>query len=403
MRTPITTRNAARLNEKLLMPYLIGAPLARGRSSTRRRHARKLRASVQDDHDNPKNVRNPNVGSEGAMLRLGYKASAEQFPPRQLLEFAVHAEAVGFDSVMVSDHFQPWRHTDGHAPFSFAWLAALGERTSRAIIGTSVVTPTFRYHPAIVAQAIGTLGALYPGRVLLGVGTGESLNEVPATGMNWPPFKERFARLREAIELMRRLAREERVSFEGEYYRTERATIYDRPEVPVPIYVAASGALAARLAGRVGDGFICTSGKARELYTETLLPAVAEGLAKAGRDAGGIERVIEMKVSFDPDRERALEDTRHWAALALSPEEKTGIEDPVEMEKLADALPIERAASRWIVSSDPDEHIERLAETIDLGFTHLVFHAPGPDQRRFLDLYAEQVLPRLRARYGGAG
>jgi len=336
------------------------------------------------------------------MLKLGYKASAEQFPPRQLLEFAVHAEAVGFDSIMVSDHFQPWRHTGGHAPFSFAWLGALGERTSRAIMGTSVVTPTFRYHPAIVAQAMATLGAMYPGRVMLGVGTGESLNDVPATGIAWPPFKERFARLREAIQLMRRLAREERVTFEGTYYRTERATLYDRPDPPVPIYVAASGPTAARLAGRLGDGFICTSGKAKELYTETLLPAVAEGLEKAGRTASGIEYTIEMKVSFDPDHARALQDTREWAALALSPEEKTGIEDPIEMERLADALPIERAASRWIVSSDPEEHVERIAETIALGFTHLVFHAPGPDQRRFLDLYGEQVLPRLRARYGEA-
>jgi coenzyme F420-dependent glucose-6-phosphate dehydrogenase len=334
------------------------------------------------------------------MLKLGYKASAEQFPPRELLDFAIHAEAVGFDSIMVSDHFQPWRHTGGHAPFSFTWLGALGERTSRAIIGTSVVTPTFRYHPSIVAQAMGTLGSLFPGRVMLGVGTGESLNEVPATGMAWPPFKERFQRLREAIELMRRLAREERVSYEGEYYRTARATIYDRPEVPVPIYVAASGAVAARLAGRVGDGFICTSGKAPELYREVLLPAVAEGLEKAGRDGAGFERMIEMKVSFDTDRERALEDTRHWAALALSGDEKMAVEDPMEMERLADALPVERAASRWIVSTDPDEHVEGLAETIALGFTHLVFHAPGPDQRRFLDLYAQQVLPRLRARYG---
>jgi coenzyme F420-dependent glucose-6-phosphate dehydrogenase len=336
------------------------------------------------------------------MLKLGYKASAEQFPPRQLLDFAVHAEAVGFDSVMVSDHFQPWRHTGGHAPFSFAWMGALGERTSRAIIGTSVVTPTFRYHPSIVAQAMATLGVLYPGRLILGVGTGESLNEVPATGMPWPPFKERLGRLREAIQLMRRLVREERVTFEGEYYRTERATIYDRPEIPVPIYVAASGPTAAKLAGRLGDGFICTSGKPPELYRETLLPSVAEGLEQAGRDAGSIAYMIEMKVSFDPNRERALQDTRHWAALALSPEEKTRVEDPVELEKLADALPIERAASRWIVSSDPDEHVERLAETVALGFTHLVFHAPGPDQRRFLDLYAEQVLPRLRARYDGA-
>jgi coenzyme F420-dependent glucose-6-phosphate dehydrogenase len=126
-------------------------------------------------------------------------------------------------------------------------------------------------------------------------------------------------------------------------------------------------------------------------------------LEKAGRPPGSLEYMIEMKVSFDPDRDRALEDTRHWAALALSPEEKTGIEDPMEMERLADALPVERAASRWIVSTDPDEHVERLAETIALGFSHLVFHAPGPDQKRFLDLYAEQVLPRLRKRYGGTG
>ncbi|MDX2315826.1 MAG: glucose-6-phosphate dehydrogenase (coenzyme-F420) [Gammaproteobacteria bacterium] len=336
------------------------------------------------------------------MLKLGYKASAEQFRPRELLEFSVHAETVGFDSIMVSDHFQPWRHTGGHAPFSFAWMGALGERTSRAIIGTSVVTPTFRYHPSIVAQAMGTLGELYPGRVMLGVGTGESLNEVPATGIDWPPFKVRFARLREAIELMRRLAREDRVSYEGEHFSTENATIYDRPEVPVPIYVAASGAVAARLAGRMGDGFICTSGKPPELYTDTLLPAVAQGLEKAGREADGFEYMIEMKVSFDSDRARAMNDTRHWAALALSAEEKVGVEDPMEMEKLADALPVERAASRWIVSDDPDEHVERMAETIALGFTHLVFHAPGPDQRRFLDLYSKQVLPRLRERYGGA-
>lgn len=334
------------------------------------------------------------------MLKLGYKASAEQFGPRELLDFGIVAEQVGFDSVWVSDHFQPWKHNDGHAPHSFTWLAALGARTSRVVIGTSVVTPTFRYHPSIVAQAVGTLGVLYPGRVVLGVGTGESLNEVPAIGIEWPKFKERFGRLRESIELIKRLWTEERVTFEGEYYRTANATIYDRPAEPVPIYVAASGPTAARLAGRVADGFICTSGKAPELYNETLLPNVEIGLEKAGRSADGIERMIEMKVSFDSDADRAMADTRHWAALALSPEEKIGVEDPVEMEKLAAALPVERAASRWIVSTDPDQHVEMIAPYIDLGFTHLVFHAPGPDQERFLRLYAEQVLPRLRERFG---
>jgi coenzyme F420-dependent glucose-6-phosphate dehydrogenase len=333
------------------------------------------------------------------MLKLGYKASAEQFNPRDLLEFSVVAEEVGFDSVWVSDHFQPWRHTDGHAPFSLAWMGALGQRTSRVTIGTSVATPTFRYHPSVVAQAFGTLGCLSPGRVILGVGTGESLNEVPALGMEWPKFKERFGRLRESIELIRRLWSEERVSFEGEYYRTENATIYDRPEEQVPIYIAAAGPTASRLAGRVGDGFITTSGKAPELYRETLMPNVQAGLEKSGRSMGDLEKMIEMKVSFDTDRERAFNDTKHWGALALSPEEKTGVEDPRKMEMLADALPVERAASRWIVSTDPNEHIEKIEPYVQLGFNHLVFHAPGPDQERFLHLYAKEVLPRLRKKF----
>src|SRR5712672_1280359 len=150
-------------------------------------------------------------------LRLRYKASAEQFGPVELLDFSIHAEEVGFDSVVVSDHFQPWKHTGGHAPFSFAWLGALGAKTRRVQIGTSVATPTFRYHPSIVAQVFGTLGAMFPDRVVLGVGTGESLNEVPATGAPWPEFKERFARFREALTLIRQLWREERVTFAGEY------------------------------------------------------------------------------------------------------------------------------------------------------------------------------------------
>ena len=333
------------------------------------------------------------------MIKLGYKASAEQFAPRPLVEFAVAAEATGFDSVVVSDHFQPWRHTDGHAPFSFAWLAALGERTKRVTLGTSVVTPTFRYHPAIVAQAMATLASLYPDRVLLGVGTGESMNEVPVLGIEWPDFKERFGRLKEAIEIMRKLWTEERVTFDGEYFHTRNATVYDRPEHQIPLYVAASGESAARLAGRVGDGLICTSGKGAALYTETLLPALAEAATKAKRDPASLERMLEVKVSFDTDRQRALEDTRYWAALALPAEDKVGVEDPLEMERRAAALPLEKAASRWLVSDDPEEHVEQIAEYVGYGFTHLVFHAPGPDQLRFLELYGKEIMPRLRRRF----
>ena len=334
------------------------------------------------------------------MLRLGYKASAEQFGPRQLLAYSILAERLGFDSVFISDHFQPWRHTGGHAPFAFSWMGALGASTSKLVMGTSVTTPGLRYHPSLVAQGFGTLADMFPGWIIVGLGTGESLNEVPATGIKWPPPKERFARLRESIHLIKRLWSEERVSFEGEFYRTEKATIYDRPDAPPPIYVACAGPLISKYAGHVGEGFICTSGKAPELYRETLLPNVAVGLAAAGRAANSIDRMIEMKVSFDTDAQRALDDTRHWAALALSPEEKMSVEDPLEMERLSDNLPIERAAQRWIVSTDPDEHVERIRPYVELGFRHLVFHAPGQDQERFLRLYGQHVLPRLRAAFG---
>lgn len=330
------------------------------------------------------------------MLKLGYKASAEQFGPRELLEYSVLAEECGFDSVFISDHLQPWRHDGGHAPFAIAWMGALGARTERIAMGTSVLTPTLRYHPGIIAQAFATLGCLSPGRVILGMGTGESMNEVPL-GIEWPDGKERFARFREAVKLIRQLWSEERVTFEGEYYRTHNATIYDRPDIPIPVYLAASGPAATRFAGRQGDGYITTSGKAPELYTETLLPAVKEGAEKAGRSVSDIDMMMEVKVSFDHDYETALNDCRFWGALGLSPEQKTGVEDPIEMQRLADSLPIGKAASRFIVSTDPDEHVERIKQYIDLGFNHLVFHDPRPDQSKFLKLYGEEILPRLRA------
>jgi len=331
-------------------------------------------------------------------LKLGYKASAEQFDPRELVEIAVAAEVHGMESVAVSDHFQPWRHEGGHAPFSLAWMSAVGERTSTITIGTSVMTPTFRYNPAVLAQAFATMGCLYPGRIMLGVGTGEALNEI-ATGWRgeWPEFKERFARLRESVDLMRRLWSDDRVSFEGEYYSTVDASIYDRPETPIPVYIAAGGPLVARYAGRAGDGFICTSGKGMTLYTDELIPAVKEGAEKAGREFEAIDRMIEIKLSYDTSAETALENTRFWAPLALSKEQKHDITDPIEMERAADALPLETIASRWIVGSDPDEVAAKIGEYVDAGFNHLVFHAPGQDQRRFLDLFEKDLAPRLRA------
>jgi coenzyme F420-dependent glucose-6-phosphate dehydrogenase len=329
-------------------------------------------------------------------LRIGYKASAEQFGPRQLLDYAVQAEQVGLDSVLVSDHFQPWQHEGGHAPFAMSWLAAAGERTSRVLLGTSVLTPTFRYQPAVLAQAFGTLGCLYPGRILLGVGTGEALNEVAVARLDWPDFKERFARLREAVRLIRELWTHDRVSFDGEYYQTLAATVYDRPEQPIPIYIAAGGPQMAKYAGRTGDGIICTSGKGMELYADKLMPAADEGLAAAGRDPSELDRMIEIKLSYDRDLDQARENTRFWAPLSLTAEQKHGLHDPIEMQRAGAELPIEQIAGRWIVTDDPEQVVEQIRPYLQVGLNHLVLHAPGHDQARFLTSFAEDVLPLLR-------
>lgn len=330
------------------------------------------------------------------MIRIGYKASAEQFAPRELADFAVTAEELGFDSATISDHYQPWRHKGGHAPNSVVWMSHVGARTERIVLGTSVLTPTFRYNPAVIAQMWATMGCLYPGRVMLGVGTGEALNEIAVGHQGWPDFKERFARLRESVRLMRRLWTEDRVTFEGDYYRTVDAMIYDRPDEPVPVYVAAGGPVVAKYAGRQGDGFICTSGKGAELYRDQLIPAVREGADLNKREFDNIDRMIEIKLSYDPDPELALENTRFWAPLSLTKEQKHDITDPEEMEAAADALPIEQVAKRWIVASTPQQAIEQIRFYTDLGFNHLVFHAPGHDQERFLKAFAEQVAPGVR-------
>ena len=305
----------------------------------------------------------------GLMLTLGWKASAEQFAPRDLLHYGVLAEELGFDSAVVSDHFHPWRDTGGHAPFSFAWLGALGASTKRIRMGTSVVTPTFRYHPA--------------------------MNETPVTAADWPEPGERVRRLREAVRLMRKLWTEDYVTFEGKYYRTREAKIFDKPKQPVPLYIAGAGPQVAEFAGKEADGFICTSGKGAELYRDTLLPALDKGAREANRDAAKIERAIEMKVSYDSDRARAMEDTKEWSALALPAEDKAGVEDPREMERRAKAGEAQ-AHTRFIVSTDPDEHVAKVREYVSWGFTHLIFHFPGQEQERAMRLYARDILPRLR-------
>jgi coenzyme F420-dependent glucose-6-phosphate dehydrogenase len=168
------------------------------------------------------------------------------------------------------------------------------------------------------------------------------------------------------------------------------------PEGGIPIYIAAGGPQVAKYAGRAGDGFICTSGKGEELYKDKLIPAMKEGAEAAGRNPDDIDRMIEIKISYDPDPKLARTNTRFWAPLSLTAEQKTNIHDPIEMEKAADALPIDQVTKRWIVASDPDEAVEKVKDYVDWGLNHLVFHAPGHDQLRFLEHFQQDLEPRLR-------
>ncbi len=326
-------------------------------------------------------------------MLLGYKTSVEQFEARDILAHAVQAEELGFDFVAVSDHFQPMRHSAGHASFSLACLGAVAARTTRVTIGSSVITPTLRYQPAIIAQAFATLAALAPERVFLGLGSGEAMNEVAATGSAWPTGSERRERLAEAIVLIRGLWAGERVTHAGRWYATDRATIYDRPKSPIPIFVAASGPVAARLAGEFGDGLIATSGKEQALYPR-LVAAFEAGARSVDRDPSSLVRLLEVKVSYDRDAAYARAACAWWAGLSLTSAQKVGISDPVELERLAGQ--VADPAGRFLVASDPAALLAGLEPYIEAGFDRLLFHAPGTDQSRFLEQFAADVLPRLR-------
>jgi len=312
----------------------------------------------------------------------------ETFPP---LEFARMVEDHGIESIWLPDH--------SHVPVASRVVgenkAAYGDvedqRTRRFAKSPSpdgLPREYYRNYDQMISIAM--MGCLYPGRIMLGVGSGEALNEI-AVGYKgeWPDFKERFARLRESVRLMRELWLGDRVDFGASTTRPRAPRSTTSPK-------AASRSTVVRYAGRAGDGFICTSGKGMELYTDKLLPAVEEGAAKAERDAGEIDKMIEIKISYDTDPEVALENTRFWAPLSLTPEQKHSIDDPIEMEKAADELPVEQVAKRWIVASDPDEAVEKVKLYTDAGLNHLVFHAPGHNQKRFLELFEHDLAPRLR-------
>lgn len=328
------------------------------------------------------------------MSTIGFVLSHEQFQAPQLLEFGAAAEQAGFDAVWTSDHFHPWMDNQGHAGHAWVTLAALGQRMPRIPFGTAVTCPTFRYHPAVVAQAFASLGVLYPGRVFLGVGSGEALNEQPVSG-EWGDYEERADRWIESIELIRKLWTGEWVTHQGQYYQVNQARIYDLPAQPVPIYMAAEGPKSMYKAGKYGDGLISDSKSAVE---PEMRQAFEEGAREAGKDPSQMPILAEHFVVVGGKAE-AEESARIWRFIPNAWTEFVNNPDPRDILRRAESeLSLEDVYKNWLVSDDPDEHAQSIQKLLDGGVTQVYVHSGQFDQQRVIDFYGNEVLPRLRGK-----
>jgi G6PDH family F420-dependent oxidoreductase len=327
------------------------------------------------------------------MTKIGYAAMLEQFHPTDLLDWCEQAEAAGFSAgFMVSEHFQPWTPEQGNAAFAWTFMGALGQRTTLPI-GCAVTCPGFRYHPAVVAHAAATMGAMYPGRFWLGLGAGEALNE-HVIGGEWPEIGIRSAMLFEAIEVINKLFSGEVVRHDGEYFTLQSAKLYTRPEQPVPIYVATAGPLNARRTGRHADGMI-TVGAADEKI-KMLWAKFAEGALQAGRDPHHMPKLLQIHVSWaETHAEAEANAMREWPNGGM-PFPKQDIRHPEDFANLAKLVRPEHFTNRVLISADLDEHAAHIQGFVDMGFDEVHLHNVGRNQAEFVKAFGEKVLPQLR-------
>jgi F420-dependent hydroxymycolic acid dehydrogenase len=317
---------------------------------------------------------------------VGVTLSHEQFRTDQLVEQAKAAEQAGFQYVWASDHIQPWQDNEGHAMFPWLTLALVGNSTSRISLGTGVTCPIYRYHPATVAQAFASLAILSPGRVFLGLGTGERLNE-QATTNAFGNYQERHDRLVEAIELIRQLWSGQRISFAGRYFQTNSLKLYDLPATPPQIFVAAGGPKSATLAGRYGDGWIS---QARDVTNPRLIDAFGAGARAAGRDPATMGKRAEM-FAVVGDAAEAARSAALWRFTAGAADQP----DPVQIQRAAESNPTDKVLADWTVGTDPETHVNAVQKVIDAGAIPFV-HFAQDDPVKAIGFYRTHVLPKLR-------
>jgi coenzyme F420-dependent glucose-6-phosphate dehydrogenase len=322
--------------------------------------------------------------------QIGYAAALEQFHPTEAVEYCASAEQAGFCGVLAADHFQPWVPQQGQAPFVWNVLAAVGARTT-GDLGPGVTCPSFRYHPAVVAQASATLAAMYPGRHWLGLGSGEAHNE-HVVGGYWPDGPDRLDRMWEAIEIIRKLFTGTDVKHAGKYFRLERCRLWTL-DTPPPIYVATAGPVTAKRAGRLVDGII-TPGAPPEKIS-MLLGKFAEGAREAGRDPDSMPKILQLHLSWASTDEEAVQNAiTEWPNGGMK-FPKQDIRSPFDFEQIAKLVRPEDFHGRMLISADLDAHRAELQRFLDLGIDRIYVHNVGRNQKEWIEAFGREVLPAL--------
>jgi coenzyme F420-dependent glucose-6-phosphate dehydrogenase len=333
-----------------------------------------------------------------AMASIGYWAAHEQYSMHDLLKFVVEAEKGGFNTTMTSDHFHPWWHDNAYGNFTWIWIAAAAERTKRMQFVTGVTAPVYRYHPAVIAQAFASLDVLYPGRIGLGLGSGEAMNETPL-GFDWPRARPRLTRTNEAIQIIRELWKGGKgdgfVNFNGEYFLVRNAKLYTPPTERIPIYMAATGQQAAKVAAKYADGLISYL---RPVEANKVLHVFDSTAQKEDRDLNSLEKMAEYKVSFSDDYDQAFKSATFWRATLIKNVFDSDISDPRKLQRKAEKeVQDEKLKQAIQITTSIEDCIKSIEDYFKVGFTRVYIHSTSPDEIKFIEMFGKKVMPHFNS------
>jgi coenzyme F420-dependent glucose-6-phosphate dehydrogenase len=322
-------------------------------------------------------------------LTIGYWTAQEQYAPHELTQFARSAEEVGFETVVSSDHFMPWFNARAHGGFTWAWIAATAAYTAKIRFGTGVTAPD-RYHPAVIAQAFATLDSMFPGRMMLGLGAGEAMNSIPL-GIVRPSPGQSVLRLKDAVEIIRRLWSGNYEDFDGFFFRLRHAKLYTTPRSKIPIFVAAGGHSTAKIAGEFGDGVIGFSGG------EDALKMAMDSAKEHGKDLDNFGRMIEFKCSYAPDYESALESAKVWRSTMVPHVLSSDTSDPRKLEEKGEKeVPDKKIEDTWSIVTNVEDLIKPIQELQRKGYNYIQVHSSSPREMEFIHEFGKKAMPHLK-------